>query len=512
MVAAKRLQAKSGSFAAAPRNIWECGENDKGGITVIKTDVLVIGAGAVGCAIARELTKYCVKVLVVDQNEDVGGDASKSNSAIIHTGYDASPGSLESELVVAANPMYDRLTRELDVPFSRIGGILPAFNDEQFEKLPVLKHKAFQNRVYDVEYLTGEQLLEREPNLNPEVKAGLYIPRESIIDPFLFVVAMAENAKENGADFLLSTKVTGIRVEDGKVVGAQTTAGDIEAGYIVNAAGLHCDDIAEMVGKNDYYVNPRRGQFYILDKNTSCKVNHIVLPIPTKVTKGKLMCPTIHGNMLVGPTAEDLTDKCDASTTADGLASIETDVRRLIPNVNLRDTITQYSGLRPNRNPEGLHVDTYEDVKHYVNLSGVRSTGLTASVSLGKYVAETLVGIGMPPEFNSHFNPIRKGIPRFHEMSREEQAELISENPLYGRIICRCETITEGEIVAAIHRPIPARSMDAIKRRLRAGMGRCQGGFCGPKVLEILSREQKCSIDELNKRQTGSYMVTGQVR
>ncbi|MEM1483893.1 NAD(P)/FAD-dependent oxidoreductase [Oscillospiraceae bacterium PP1C4] len=479
---------------------------------MLKTDVLVIGAGAVGCAVARELTKYQLKVMVVDKNEDVGGDASKSNSAIIHTGYDASPGTLESELVVAANPMYDELTADLDVPFSRIGGILPAFTDEQYEKLPSLKEKAFKNRVYDIEYLTSEQLLEMEPNLNPEVKAGLYIPRESIIDPFLLVVAMAENAQENGATFLLNTKVTGIKMDGDKVAGAETTAGEIEAKYIVNAAGLHCDDIAEMVGKNDYFVNARKGQFYILDKNTSCKVNHIVLPIPTKLTKGKLMCPTIHGNMLVGPTAEDLTDKCDTSTNSEGLTTIQTDVKRLVPNVNLRDTITQYSGLRPNRNPEGLHVDTYDDVKNYVNLSGVRSTGLTASVALGKFVAQTLINIGMPAAFNLHFKAKRKGIIRFHELTREEQDAVIRKNPLYGTVICRCETITEGEIVEAIRRPIPARSMDAIKRRLRAGMGRCQGGFCGPRVVEILARELGISTEEVNKNQSGSFMITGKVR
>ena len=479
---------------------------------MLKTDVLVIGAGAVGCAIARELTKYQLKVTVVDKNEDVGGCASKSNSAIIHTGYDASPGTLESELVVAANPMYDQLTEDLDIPFKRIGGILPAFTEEQFEKLPSLKEKAFKNRVYDVEYRTGEQLLEMEPNLNPAVKGGLYIPRESIIDPFLFVVAMAENAQENGASFLLNTKVTGIRIENGQAVGAQTTAGEIQATYIINAAGLYCDEIAEMVGKNDYYVNPRKGQFYILDKNTSCQVNHIVLPIPTKLTKGKLMCPTIHGNMLVGPTAEDMTDKCDKSTNAEGLKSIETDVRRLIPNVNLRDTITQYAGLRPNRNPEGLHVDTYEDVGNYVNLSGVRSTGITASVALGKYVAETLVNIGMPVTFNLHFKEKRQGIVRFHELSHDAQDALIKENALYGNVICRCETVTEGEIVAAIHRPIPARSMDAIKRRVRAGMGRCQGGFCGPRVIEILARELGVSTEDVTKSGSGSYMITGKVR
>lgn len=479
---------------------------------MIKTDILVIGAGAVGCAIARELTKYQHKVMVVDKNEDVGGEASKSNSAIIHTGYDASPGSLESELVVAANPMFEKVASQLDIPYAKVGAILPAFTEEQFKQLPILKEKAFKNRVYDVEYLTAEQLLKMEPNLSPDVKAGLYIPREHIIDPFLLVVAYAENAKENGADFLLNTKVTGIRTENNKVIGAETSAGFIEATYIINAAGLYCDEVAAMVGKNDYTVNPRKGQFYILDKNTGCKVNHIVLPIPTKVTKGKLMCPTIHGNMLVGPTAEDLQDKKDYSTTSEGLASVEADVRHLIPGVNLRDTITQYSGLRANRNPEGLHVDAYDDVKNYINLSGVRSTGLTASISLSKYIAQTLINIGMPIDFNPHFNPIRNGIPRFHEMNRDEQHALIEKNPLYGRVICRCETITEGEIVDAIHRPIPARSVDAIKRRLRAGMGRCQGGFCGPKVIEIIARELGISTEQVNKNQTGSYMITGKVR
>jgi glycerol-3-phosphate dehydrogenase len=234
---------------------------------MIKTDVLVIGAGAVGCAIARELTKYCVKVLVVDKNEDVGGLASKSNSAIIHTGYDASPGTLESELVVAANPMYEKLSRDLDIPFAKVGAILPAFTDEQFEKLPSLKEKAFKNRVYDVEYLTGQQLLEREPNLNPEVKAGLYIPRESIIDPFVLVAAYAENAQANGASFLLGAEVTGMTTENGKIVSVQTTGEEIEPRWVVNAAGLFCDEIAAMVGKNNYYVNPRKGQFFILDKN-----------------------------------------------------------------------------------------------------------------------------------------------------------------------------------------------------------------------------------------------------
>lgn len=479
----------------------------------MKTDVVIIGAGAVGCAIARELSRYQLDVTVVEKKEDIGGDASKSNSAIIHTGYDASPGTLESQLVVAANPMYDQLTKDLDIPFKRVGAILPAITDEQFEKLPEIKHKAFLNRVYDVQYKTGEELLSMEPNLNPEVKGGLYIPRESIIDPFILVQALAENANENGVHFLLNTKVTDIETENGAVKKVITTGETIETTYVINAAALYCDEIAAMVGKADYKVVARRGQFYILDKNTSCKVRQIVLPIPTKVTKGKLMCPTIHGNMLVGPTAEDLDNKTDKSVTKEGLDSIYADVKRLVPNVNIRDSITQYSGLRPNRNPEGLHVDTWDDLYGYINLSGVRSTGLTLSVAMGVYVSEVLAEmIGKPLERKPDFKPTRKGILRFHELSREEQEQAVKENPLYGKVICRCETITEGEILDAIHRPLGARSVDAVKRRVRAGMGRCQGGFCGPRVIEILARELNIPVEQVNKNLAGSYMVAGKTR
>lgn len=478
----------------------------------MKTDVVVIGAGAVGCAIARELSKYEIKVTVVEKNDDIGGDASKSNSAIIHTGYDAAPGTLESELVVAANPMFFELVKDLDVPFKPIGAILPAITQEQFDQLPEIKAKAFKNRVYDVEYLSREQILEMEPNINPEVMGGLHIPRESIIDPFIYVQALAENANENGVDFLLNTKVVGIQTENNKVKAIETTGGVIETTHVINAAALYCDEIAAMVGKADYKVVARRGEFYILDKNTSCPVKNIVLPIPTKITKGKLMCPTIHGNMLVGPTAEDLDNKTDKSVTTEGLASIVNDVQRLVPGVNIQDTITQYSGLRPNRNPEGLHVDTYDDLEGYVNLSGVRSTGLTLSLSMGVYVVQLMKACGLNLVYKENFIKTRKGIRIFHEMTLEEQEEIVKKNPKYGNIICRCETVTEGEILDAIYRPLGARSMDAIKRRVRSGMGRCQGGFCGPKLIEMLSKELKIPVEQVNKNIDGSYMVAGKMR
>ena len=477
-----------------------------------RTDYVIIGAGAVGCAIARELSKYNTSVLVIDMRDDIGGNASKSNSAIIHTGYDAKPGTLESQLVVAANPMYDKLSRDLDVPFKRVGALLPAITDEQLEQLPAIRAKAFHNRVYDVEYLSREQILSMEPEINPEVKGGLYIPRESIIDPFILVQAYAENAFANGVEFRLNTKVTGITVEDGAVKAVVTDKGTFETGCVINAAALFCDEIAAMVGKGDYTVIPRRGQFFVLDRETSCKVDRIILPIPTKITKGKLMAPTIHGNMLIGPTAEDLQDKEDAGITKEGLDSIIADVKKLVPNVNIRDTITEYSGLRPQRLPEGLRVDTWDDLKGYVNLSGVRSTGLTLSAAMGVYVVNLLLEQGADLTPKEDFISTRKGIPCFREMTREEQEAIIRENPLYGNIICRCETVTEGEIVDAIRRPLGARTMDAVKRRTRANMGRCQAGFCGPKVIEILARELGIPASEVQKNLSGSYMVAGSVK
>ena len=477
-----------------------------------KTDVVIIGAGAVGSALARELSKYQLDVTVVEKNSDIGGDSSKSNSAIIHTGYDAAPGTLESQLVVAANPMYDEICRDLDIPFKRIGAVLPAFTDEQMEQLPKIKHKAMMNRVYDVYYKTREELLEMEPELNPEVKGGLYIPRESIIDPFLFCIALAENAADNGVHFMLATKVIGIEQKDGAVTMVKTDKGDIECKYVINAAGLYCDEVASFVGKNTYTVTPRKGQFYILDKKTSCQVRMIVLPIPTKITKGKLMCPTMHGNMLVGPTAEDMLDKTDKSTNAEGLESIATEVRRMIPRVNLRDTITQYSGLRAQRNPEGLNIDMYDDLKGYVNISGVRSTGLTNSVAVASYVVDLLIESGMVATPKTDFIKTRKGTPHFADMSAEEKAALIAADPRYGNVICRCETITEGQICDAIHRTLGATTVDGVKRRVRAGMGRCQGGFCGPRVIEIIARELGISPEEVCKNDKGSEMLKGFVR
>jgi glycerol-3-phosphate dehydrogenase len=475
-------------------------------------DVVIIGAGAVGAAIARELAKYELKILLVDKNEDIGGDASKSNSAIIHTGYDASPGTLESSLVVAANPMYDKFCEELEIPFKRTGAILVAVTQEEFELLPAIGEKSRKNGVDDIELLAPETIRELEPNVTDKALGGILIPRESIIDPFLLVIAQAESAVINGVEIMTSAKVTGLKKDSGNAWVAETTKGAVRTKYVINAAGLGCEEIARLAGKCDFKMHPRKGQFFILDKNVNYRTQRIILPVPTKLTKGKLAAPTIHGNMLIGPTAEDIADFNDKSVTQAGMDEVIKGVQKLLPAFNPKDAITEYAGLRPTRTPEGYFIEAYRDLKGFINITGIRSTGVTASLAIAKYAADLLRAEGLQLSPNKNFRPKRQAIPKFCECCGDVKESLVKKDRLFGKVICRCETVTEAEIVAAIRAPAGARSVDAIKRRVRAGMGRCQGGFCGPRVIEILARELKIKPGEVRKHEAGSEFITGETR
>ena len=475
-------------------------------------DVVIIGAGAVGTAIARELAKYELKIVLVDKNEDIGGDASKSNSAIIHTGFDASPGTLESALVVSANPMYDKLCEDLEIPFKRVGAILVAATQEEFDLLPAIQQKAYKNGVYDVEFLTPQMIRELEPNVTDKALGGLLIPRESIIDPFLLVIAQAENAVVNGVEVMTSAKVTGLKKDVGDTWIVETTKGGIRTKFVINSAGLGCEEIARFAGKCDFKVNPRKGQFFILDKNINYKTKRIILPVPTKLTKGKLVSPTIHGNMLIGPTAEDISDCNDKSVTQAGMEEVIKGVQKLFPAFNPRDAITEYAGLRPTRTPEGYFIDAYKDLKGFINITGIRSTGVTSSLAIATYTVNVLRTEGLQLKPNESFQPKRRAIPKFCDCCGDMKEALVKSNHLFGRVVCRCETVTEAEIVAAINAPVGAKSIDAIKRRVRAGMGRCQGGFCGPRVMEILVRELGIKPEEVRKHEIGSEFITRETR
>ena len=317
----------------------------------------------------------------------------------------------------------------------------------------------------------------------------------------------AENAAANGVEVLLDCKVTGMEIKDGKIQTVNTTKGDISAKWVVNCAGLYCDDIAKMAGECDFTVHPRKGQFFVLSKDTPVKVSHTILSVPTKNSRGTLVIPTVDGNILVGPTAEDLEDKTDKKTTKEGLDFVTKNALALVPGLHMEDTITQFVGLRPAREPEGYNILVSEKVKGYVGISGIRSSGLTVSLGIAKYTIHQMQKAGLELTRKNGFIKRREGIVSFADKSDEEKARLIEKDPLYGKIICRCEQITESEILQAIHRPVGARTVDAVKRRVRAGMGRCQGGFCSPLVIEILARELNVSPEEIRKRGGVSYML-----
>jgi glycerol-3-phosphate dehydrogenase len=478
-------------------------------------DIVIVGAGVVGTAIARELSKYKVKVMVVDKRDDVGGDASKSNNSLIGDGADAAVGSLEAQMLRIGNRMLDQVTSLLDVPYNKCGAIMPAVTPQQFAELPGIMDQAFKTENYHLEMLCPEEILEMEPAINPDVLGGIWKPLDAVINPFVYVVAMAENAAENGADFLLDAEVTDINIENGSIHSVETTKGRIETKCVVNAAALFSDTIAAMVDECDFVVKPRKGQFFIMDKNTPVKVSHVISPIPTPVEgRGKVVLPTSEGNLLLGPTAEDLEDKEDHSATAEGLKEVEESVLSMVPGLHMEDIIHVHCGVRPNKIPEGYRIRLSEKTIGYMEVSGVRSSGVTGSQGIAKHTVKKLFDAQIPfaLERKKDFRYERKGIVSFASASAEKQEALIAGDPKYGNVICRCETVTEAEILEAIRRPVGARTIDAVKRRVRPGMGRCQGGFCGPRIIEILSRELNIPMEEVRLNLLDTNMLVGALR
>jgi glycerol-3-phosphate dehydrogenase len=477
-------------------------------------DVVIIGAGVVGSAVARELARYKLKVLVVDKRDDVGGDASKSNNSLIGDGADGIPGTLEARMLRCSQRMIYSVFDDLDVPYKRCGAIMPAISDVQFKTLQQIMDDAYDNDCFFNEFITAEEVLELEPAINPSVLGGIYKPQDGVVDPFLYVVAMAENAAENGVEYLLDAEVTGVGTENNRIANVKTTRGIVRTKVLVNCAGLFSDDIATFAGDCDFKVNPRRGEFLMLDKDTPVQVSHVISPIPTPVEgRGKVVLPTIHGNILIGPTAEEREDKEDHSNTVEGLQEVIESVLTMIPTLHVEDAIHIHCGLRANKTPEGYHIDWSKKTQGYFEISGVRSTGVTASQGIARLAVKRMVDAGyIPFEKKRDFIRYRRGIEKFDKASPEKKEELISKDARYGHIVCRCETITEAEIVQAIHRPVGARTIDAIKRRVRPGMGRCQGGFCGPRVIDIIARETGISTNEVRLNILGSEMLTGELR
>ena len=469
-------------------------------------DIIIIGAGVSGAAIARELSRYQAKILVLDKEEDLCCGTSKANSAIVHGGFDAEPGTLKAKLNIRGSRVMEQLSRDLDFHYDRCGSIVLCMNEEDRPKLRRLYEKGVANGVKELRIIGADELLQLEPNVCDDAVAALWVPSGAIVCPFGLNIALAENAAANGVAFGFNTEVTGLeQVEGGWLV--HTNQGDFLSRVVINAAGVHCGDIHNMVSRDKMTIINRRGDYYLLDKTAKC-VSHTIFTLPNRMGKGVLVSPTVHGNTIVGPTAIDIPDPENTATTAAGLAQAGEKASYMIRNLPLRQVITSFAGLRAHHPDDDFVIGEVEGAPGFIDVAGIESPGLSASPAIGEYVAEMVREL-LNLEEKEDFIPTRKGILDPAALSVEERNALIKENPAYGQIICRCESISEGEILDAIHRPLGARSLDGVKRRVRAGMGRCQGGFCAPRVMEILARELGVSQLEVTKAGPGSALLVG---
>ena len=468
-------------------------------------DIIVIGAGVTGCAIARELSRRKADIIVVERAEDVCCGTSKANSAIIHAGYDAKHGTLMAKLNVQGSRMMPQLAKDLDIPFRQNGSLVVMINEEDRPNLIKLYENGLANGVEQLRIIERDELKAMEPNISDNAVAALYAPTGGIVCPFGMTFAFAENAAKNGVKFRFDSEVTDIQKIDGgwKVV---TVKGDLEAKVVINAAGVYSDKLHNMVSDETMTITPRRGDYFLLDRSTGGFVNNTIFQLPGKLGKGVLVAPTIHGNTIVGPTAVDIEDKDDTSTTQAGLDAVRSKSGMAVKNLPLKQTITNFAGLRAHENRHEFFIG--QIAPGFVDCAAIESPGLSSAPAIGVMVAEIVDGI-LNLEPNPDFDPIRKGILNPKELPFEDRAALIRDNPSYGTVICRCETITEGEIIDAIHRIPGARSLDGVKRRTRAGMGRCQGGFCSPRVMEILSRELGVPVSEITKSGSASRLIVG---
>ncbi len=470
-------------------------------------DVSIIGAGVIGTYIARELSRYKLDIAIVEKTNDVANGTTKANSAIIHAGYDAKVGTNKGKFNALGNPMFDKVCEELDVPFKRIGSLVIGFDDEDMETIKGLYKNGEKLGIPNMEVIDKEKVKEMEPNINDEVVGALYAPTCGIIGPWELAIALAENAIENNVQLFLNEEVQDIKKKDN---GYEIITGNktIETKCVINCAGVYADKIYGMVAEPNFKIIPRRGQYYILDKSVGDLANHVIFQCPTKLGKGVLVAPTVHGNIIVGPDAENLDDKEAIDTTAERLKFVKDMSFKSYPNMPINKAITSFAGLRAEPSTGDFIIEESSEAKGFINVAGIKSPGLSSSPAIAEYVVELVNDIFQGLEEKEDFQPRRKKIVRFDELSNEEKSELIEKDSSYGRIICRCEHVTEGEIVDIIRRKAGATTVDGVKRRARPGSGRCQGGFCGPRVMEIISRELNIEVNEVVKDSLDSYVLT----
>ncbi|WP_059066232.1 NAD(P)/FAD-dependent oxidoreductase [Mediterraneibacter massiliensis] len=472
-------------------------------------DVVIIGAGVTGSAAARELSRYQAKVCVLEKEEDVCCGTSKANSGIVHAGFDAVPGTLMAKLNVQGNQMMEELSQELDFPFKKIGSLVVCTNEADRGRLSELYLRGVKNKVENLRIVEREELVQMEPNISDDAVCALYAPDAGIVCPFGLTIALAENACVNGVEFYFRQEVETIE-KSGEVWKLRTRTGEeYKTKYIVNAAGVYADRFHNMVSRDKIHITPRKGEYILYDKEVGGHVTHTIFALPGAYGKGILVTPTVHGNLLSGPTAVDISDRAGTDTTREGLLTVQEKAKLTVKELPAKKVITSFAGLRAHEDGHEFLIGEVKDAPGFIDCAGIESPGLTSAPAIGEMIAEILRNkLGLKE--NIKFQKTRKGVRLMDNMSLEERNALIRENPAYGNIICRCEGIAEGEILDAIHRPLGAKSLDGIKRRTRAGMGRCQAGFCTPKVMEILMRELSCSFEEVTKKGGNSRMVLGE--
>lgn len=466
-------------------------------------DIIVIGAGVVGCSIARELSKYNLDVLVVEKNSDVSEGISKGNSGIVHAGYNEKIGTLKAKLNIEGNKIFDDLSRDLQFPFKRNGAFILAFSDEEMKTLESLKENGEKLGVEGLEILTREEALNIEPNLNKEIVGVLNVKTSGIVSPYEMTIALAENAAENGVEFKLNSKVTNIeKISEGYKVTLNNK--ELVSGkLIINASGLEGTFLNNLVSMSKREINPVKGEYCLFDKVAGAMINKTLFQVPSKLSKGVLVTPTAEGNLLVGPNA---VEGKILETSREGIDEILDKSKKSLEELPVARILNTFSGIRPKTKGGDFIIEEVEDAKNFINVIGIDSPGLTAAPAIGVYVVN-MIKERLDLVEKKNFKKTREKIVRFAELSLEEKNRLIKEKPAYGHMVCKCEFVTEGEIVEAIHRPIKALTVDAIKRRTRASMGGCQGIGCTLPISKIISRELGIDISDINKNSEGSPVI-----
>lgn len=472
-------------------------------------DVIVIGAGVVGGLVARELTRYGLSVCMVEKMHDVAMGATRANSAIVHAGFDAKEGTLKARFNVLGSKMMERVTSDLGVKYKRNGSLVVGFNDDDRKTLEELLQRGKKNGVDGLSIIERDELVALEPNIGESVVCALRAETGAIVCPYELCMAAVGNAMDNGAQLKLGFEVKSIeKTDNGYKVSSGTDT--VEAAYVINCAGVFADEIAAMIGDESFSIRPRRGEYMLLDKECGDLIGHTVFRCPSKMGKGILVSPTVDGNLLLGPTAEDIDDKCDTSTTISGIEKVKKLAGEQVSGINIGKVITSFSGLRATGSVGDFIIGFARE--GFINVAGIESPGLTSAPAIAEYVRELLASSGVEMKMSESFNPIRRPMHYFRELDIDGKNEIIKKNPEYAHVICRCETVTAGEIREAIRTNPRPTDIDGIKRRTRASMGRCQGGFCTPYMVEILAEEMGVDVTEITKFGGESYLNIGRTK